>query len=94
VPDLSAHGFELAGARRDVIDGQVVAVLVYRRRQHAISAFVRPATVDPIDRPTRRRSVRGFNVVELTHGGMGYWIVSDLNARDLGDFTELLVAGG
>lgn len=94
VPELSAHGFELAGARRDVIDGQVVAVLVYRRRQHTISAFVRPMAADTPAAPMQRRAVRGFNVVELSRGAMDYWIVSDLNARDLADFAELLAAGG
>lgn len=94
VPELSANGFELAGARRDVIDGELVAVLVYRRRQHTISAYVRPTAADTPAAPMQRRAVRGFNVVELARGAMGYWIVSDLNARDLADFAELLVAGG
>ena len=34
VLDLSGSGFELVGGRIDVVDGQRVAVLVYRRRQH------------------------------------------------------------
>lgn len=93
VPDLSAHGFDLAGARRDVIDGQVVGVLVYRRRQHTISAFIRPIAGNAFPGPMQNRSIRGFNVAELARGGMGYWVVSDLNARDLGDFAELLVTG-
>jgi anti-sigma factor RsiW len=93
VPDLSAHGFELVGARRDVIEGEVAAVLIYRRRQHVISAFVRPLANPPADMGLRRQVVRGFNVVTLSRGGAGYWIVSDLNARDLGDFTDLLTAG-
>jgi hypothetical protein len=44
VPDLSAQEFELLGARRDVIDAQTAAVLVYRRRKHIISVFIRPLT--------------------------------------------------
>lgn len=95
VPDLSAHGFELVGARRDVIDGQVVAVLVYRRRQHTISAFVGPAATDGVSgQSIHHQSVRGFNVMGLNRGTTSYWIVSDLNPRDLGDFAELLAAGG
>lgn len=93
VPDLSAHGFELVGARRDVIDGQEAAVLVYRRRRHIISAFVQPVSNVMAGKPMQRRVVRGFNVVALADGALDYWIVSDLNAHDLGDFVELLVTG-
>jgi anti-sigma factor RsiW len=93
VPDLSTHGFELVGARRDVIQGEVAAALIYRRRQHVISAFVRPLANPASDKGLRRQVVRGFNVATLSRGGAGYWIVSDLNAHDLGDFTDLLTAG-
>lgn len=93
VPDLSAHGFDLAGARRDVIDGQVVGVLVYRRRQHTISAFIGPIVGNASSGSIQNRSIRGFNLVEVDRGPMRYWVVSDLNARDLGDFAELLVTG-
>jgi anti-sigma factor RsiW len=93
VPDLSAHGFELVGARRDVIEGELAAVLVYRRRQHVISAFLRPLANPPAEQAVRRNVVRGFNVVSFSRGSAGFWIVSDLNAHDLGDFTDLLTAG-
>jgi anti-sigma factor RsiW len=94
VPDLSAHGFELAGARRDVIDGQLVAALVYRRRQHIISAYVQPAPDHPVRPEPATRTFRGFNVIEATQGSLRYWIVSDLNVRELGDFADFLRAGG
>lgn len=87
VPDLSAQGFELVGARRDVIDGQTAATLVYRRRQHVISTFVRPVSIPS---ETKALTMRGFNVIRTTHNGMEYWVVSDLNARELADFVELV----
>jgi anti-sigma factor RsiW len=90
VPDLSAQGFELVGARRDVIDGQTAATLVYRRRQHMISAFVRPVSVVS---DMKVLSVRGFNVIRTARNGMEFWVVSDLNARELGDFVELIQEG-
>src|SRR2546422_386847 len=43
VADFSTHGFELLGGRQDYVGGQSVAVLVYRRRQHVIDVFIRPA---------------------------------------------------
>ena len=87
VPDLTAHGFDLFGARRDLLDGQTCAVLIYTRRLHFISAFIVPADAQ---RAARSRLVRGFNVIELAHAGMAYWLVSDVNAKDLGDFAELM----
>lgn len=89
VPDLSAQGFNLVGARRDLLDGETCAVLIYRRQLHVISVFVVPASSD---HPAGRRQVRGYHVVETAAGGMAYWIVSDLNAGELGDFAQWLVA--
>ena len=88
VPDLSAHGFDLVGARRDLLDGQTCAVLIYTRRQHFLSVFVVPADAQ---RTSRLQVVRGFNVIDLAHAGMAYWLVSDLNVKELGDFAELLL---
>lgn len=90
VPDLSAQGFVLVGARRDVIDGQTAATLVYKRRQHVISTYIRPVSEEA---DIKTLAVRGFNVIRAFHHGMEYWVVSDLNARELGDFMELVLQG-
>ena len=87
VPELSAQGFELLGARRDLLDGQAVAALVYRRRQHLISVFVCPRQGE---QAPKLYLLRGFHVIALAHAGMGYWLVSDLNPKELGDLAELL----
>ena len=76
--------------RRDVIDGQTTATLVYRRRRHMISTFVRPTSM-PAE--MKVMSVRGFNVIRAARNGMEYWVVSDLNPRELGDFAELVLEG-
>jgi anti-sigma factor RsiW len=89
VSDLSSHGFELVGARRDIIDGQTVAALIYRRRLHVISAYLMPATGE---RAVSTRTVRGFHAIAFAHGGTAWWLVSDLNARELTDLAELLRA--
>ena len=91
VPDLSLQGFELVGGRRDVLGGQAVAVLVYRRRQHIVCAFIQPHDGES---PRQARVVRGFNVIAMAHGGMAYLIVSDLNANELGDFADLQRSAG
>jgi anti-sigma factor RsiW len=87
VPDLSDQGFELIGARLDVLDAKPVAVLVYQRRQHLISVFVWPG--DPVVAPgTAER--RGYHVVRWVTGDLSYWAVSDLNENELRDFARLL----
>src|SRR5207248_2606027 len=43
VPDLTAKGFKLIGARLDYVRGQAVAALVYRRDDHVFNLFVAPA---------------------------------------------------
>jgi anti-sigma factor RsiW len=90
VPDLSAHGFELVGARRDLLGAQAVAALVYRRRLHVISAFVQP-DAGP-DRAPVTRHVRGFNAIAFVRGGMAWCVVSDLDEHELGDLADLLRA--
>ena len=89
VPDLSGQGFELLGARRDVIGTQTVAVLAYRRRKHLISVFIHPSGNTISLTGVRLSEIRGFNVAEISHAGMRMHFVSDLNGRELTDFAEL-----
>jgi anti-sigma factor RsiW len=89
VADLSHEGYELAGARLDYLGGQSVAALVYKRRQHAIDVFISPAGRDAAPSSSARD---GFNVERFAHGGMRYWIVSDLNRNELADFARLIAA--
>lgn len=91
VPDLSAHGFVLAGGRLDFVDGRQVATLVYRRRQHTIDVFIWPAREDATTRTAARD---GFNIAHFAAHGMNFWIVSDLNRNELADFTNLLATAG
>jgi anti-sigma factor RsiW len=87
VKDFSAAGFPLAGGRLDYLNGRPVAALVYHRRQHVINVFTWPAGPE---RSVERFSRQGYNVVKWTHGGMAFWVVSDLNMKELGEFAEML----
>ncbi len=89
VADLSASGFELAGGRLDYIGAQPVAVLVYKRRQHLIDVFVWPAAAQKIGQTLAHD---GFNIEHFARNGMSFWLVSDLNRNELGDFARLLAA--
>ena len=91
VIDLSAQGFELLGARLDYIGGQPVAVLVYRRRQHVIDAYVRPAR-GPAGGAMHGLALTrdGFNIQSFARDSMEFWLVSDLNRNELNDLVRLL----
>jgi anti-sigma factor RsiW len=97
VADFASEGYALAGARRDVIGGETAAALVYRHGEHVISVFVRPlrapgAASDAAAAETEPvlRVVRGFNVVEMTHAGMAYSLVSDMNVHEMSELATLL----
>jgi anti-sigma factor RsiW len=87
VADLSGDGFELLGARLDRANGQPVAVLVYKRRQHIIDAYVWPAR-GPLKASEQTRD--GFHLARFAAGEMAFYLVSDLNRNELNDLARLL----
>jgi anti-sigma factor RsiW len=89
VKDLTDKGFPLVGGRVDVVGGQRVATLVYKRRLHVINVFIWPAA-DSTSPGTTRAAVQGYNTVSWTVGGLTYWAISDLNARELAELQGLL----
>jgi anti-sigma factor RsiW len=91
VVDLAPAGFPLVGGRLDYLGGQAVAALVYQRNKHTINVFVAPNRGDPLP-PIAGRSVRGFHVYHWARDGMSFWIVSDVNEVELGEFAGRLGA--
>jgi anti-sigma factor RsiW len=87
--DLSAKGFPLVGGRVDVIAGNPVPTLVYKRRQHLISVVAIPLrndasqTIAPVT-----KTVDGYNMVGWTGGGFKYLAVSDLGPDELDTFVD------
>lgn len=89
VGDFPDKGFTLAGGRLDYLDGRSVAALVYHRRQHVINLFVWPAP-ERADSGIQTTDRQGYHVLHWTKAHMNYWAVSDLNPREMGEFTDLL----
>jgi len=87
VVDLGQQGFTLVGGRLDYVGGRAVAVIVYKRRQHVINLFTYPETNTATGETL---SKQGFNIIHWNKGGMTFWAVSDLNAGELQQFSELL----
>ena len=88
VGDLAVEGFPLVGGRLDYLDGRSVAALVYKRRKHVINLFVWPASGGDSSATVERS--KGFQVVHWTAEGMNWWAISDLNAKELSDFSQLV----
>ena len=86
VEDFAGAGFPLVGGRLDYIGGRAVAALVYRRDKHPIDLFVWPARAGD---GNGAETLRGFNIVRWTKGGMTFRAVSDLEASQLEVFAAL-----
>jgi len=91
VPELKAEGYPLAGGRLDYVDGKVIAAIVYHRRLHPINLFVRPAPATALPFATTSQQ-EGYNIVRWRAKGLEFWAISDLNARELGEFRALYEA--
>jgi anti-sigma factor RsiW len=89
VIDFAADGYRLIGGRLDYLDSRPVAALVYQRRKHIVNVFVWPAT-DGSQSAVESAAHDGYNLLHWRRGGMNYWMVSDLNAQEMGVFAGLL----
>ena len=89
VIDLTAQGFTLIGGRLDDINGETVAAIVYRRRNHVINLFV-AESLGAKHQDTAAETRHGFNVRHWTEGGLDFWAVSDINADELDEFCRKL----
>ena len=87
VKDLASAGFPLTGGRLDFLDNRPVAALVYQRAKHVINLFVWPSTEESAEQTLTRQ---GYHVIHWAGGGMAFWAVSDVNEKELGEFTALI----
>jgi anti-sigma factor (TIGR02949 family) len=87
VKDLKDQGFALVGGRIDYMNNRRVAALVYGRRKHVINVFIWPTRKTEA---TNLETLNGYNVVRWASAGMGFWVISDLNAKELQQLAELL----
>ncbi len=91
VKDLTGDGFALIGARLDQVADKPAAAVVYQVRKHVINLFVWRAT-DRAPDAIATSSVRGFSVTTWAAGGLRFAAVSDVDARDLTRFAQLVSA--
>lgn len=94
VLDYSTQGFSLVGGRLGYIDGKNVAAVVYKRRKHIINLFMWPIGKSSLasnalsDKPAQHR--KGYNLLHWKTASMNYWLISDLNVKELNLFSAML----
>jgi len=91
VPRLDSLDFRLIGGRLDYVAGQAAAVVVYARRQHLIDVYAWPQPGSDVGASSR--SSQGYNFVTWRSGDVEFWVVSDLNPRELSEFVGLYRGG-
>jgi anti-sigma factor RsiW len=88
VHDFSHQGFELQGARVDLVEGHSIAVLVYRGKGHLIDVFIWPTRER--DTTQREGSRQGFQWVDWRKRKMEFCVVSDIGSTELEKLYELM----
>jgi anti-sigma factor RsiW len=101
VPAPEGSELRLRGGSVGYVFDRKAAVLVYALRLHVVTLFAFRAEglpwpergsrqLGPV--AARETSSRGFNVVLWRDGDLGYVLVSDVNAKELGEVAEKLAA--
>jgi anti-sigma factor RsiW len=80
-----AANFALAGGRLDWVDGHPAASVVYRQAGHIVNLVVYPDPRGPEALPPGLVFLEsgGYQLAHWGKGGMIYWVITDLNAKEL-----------
>ena len=93
VVDLAQQEFPLVGGRLDYLEGRPAAALVYQRHKHTINLFIWPAS-NSSSRSEKAMMQKGYNLIRWRASGLNYWVISDLNSKELKQFVQLLMKNG
>jgi anti-sigma factor RsiW len=88
VKDLAPQDFPLLGGRLEYLDDRPTAALVYGHAKHIINVFV--YKTQGKDRPPEVLQRQGYNLIRWTENERMFWVISDLNQKELLQFSELL----
>jgi anti-sigma factor RsiW len=89
VYDFAPEGYALLGGRLDYMSQRPVAAMAYQHKKHLLNLFVWPDK-EHNNAPQVNSSRQGYQMIHWTQDGMRYWLISDVNAQDLGDFKRML----
>jgi anti-sigma factor RsiW len=88
VKNLAPQGFPLTGGRLEYLADQPAAALVYTRAKHVINVFIWRSAEK--DRSPEFLERQGYHLIRWTDKERMFWVISDLNEKELRQFAELL----
>lgn len=91
VKDLKTAGFALLGGRLAYIQGKTTSVLVNKRRKHIINTFIFKSNKAEAPLGLTLIQRQGYNIINWNSSGLEYWIISDLNEKELSEFAQLTI---
>ena len=89
VHDFTEQGFPLVGGRLDVVNGQMVAALVYNRRKHIINVFA--CKTGSLPGLPESGEQQGFHWVSWKQGDLTLFAISDVSPADLTQLRDLIL---
>jgi len=89
VEDFADAGLPLTGGRLDYLAGRPVAALTYAHQKHVVNLFVWPAQTSRDVSPVAL-SRQGYSMEHWTAGGMNYWLVADVEPRQLVSLANVI----
>ena len=87
VIDPKSADFPLLGGRIDYVGDRRTAVIVYGHRKHVIDVYMAPGAESA---DARASQAQGYALTPCVLAGQSGWIVSDVDADSLREFTGLL----
>ena len=90
VKNYAQQGFILLGGRLDYINKKTSSALVYKRRAHIINVFITRTEDSGQTGDINAISQQGYHLFHWASDGLEYWVISDLNKPELGEFAQLL----
>jgi anti-sigma factor RsiW len=90
VVDPGSPDFPLLGGRIDYVGDRRTAVIVYGHRKHVIDVYLAPGADAPAVRAVYSQ---GYTLSPCRLAGQSAWIVSDIDADSLREFSGLLACG-
>jgi anti-sigma factor RsiW len=95
LPELQGSAFTLLGGRVNYLEQTPGAHLVYQLRKHEISVFIfQDRGTKAISMPPGSVHSLSFNMESWTQDGLRYFVVGDVEARDIEALSSLLHGAG
>jgi anti-sigma factor RsiW len=95
LPELQDSAFVLVGGKVSYLNQSPGAELIFRVRQHQISAFIfQERALGSVGADDAVQNALSFSVRSWSQNGLRYFVIGDASGQDLDKLRELLKAAG